>query len=270
MAALRDIVVHLDDPEALTLFLPAVVQLARDLRIGTLTLTAVGFVEAPLTAASMTLSLLEARQRDAEDLLDLMKRRAMEAALGLRLEWRSKATPRPANPLPDWSVRGDLLVLRAPAVEAGPLGRLDVADLILTAGRPVLIVPRTAARFRFDRVLIGFKPTREGRLALTAAVPLLGAARRVLLAAFGAAATTEQLADAAAYLAGHGIKAETVLRDDEDDRGAGQALLKLAQADQSDLLVTGAYGHSRASERVFGGVTRTLLSEPRLPWLVAH
>lgn len=270
MGAVRNIVVHLDDPEALSTFLPAVVQLARDLKAMALTLTAVALVEAPLTGASMTLALVEARQREAEDLLEIMRLRAIKAAPDFDVEWRSAATRRPANPAPDWSVMGDLLALRAPATSAGPLGRLDAGELVLTAGRPVLIVPRSASRLAFDRVLIGFKPTRVGRLALSAALPLLWKARRVLLAAFGSTTTPQQLKDAAAFLAHHGIEAETTLRDDVEDAHAGKALLDLADEDRSDLLVTGAYGHSRARELVFGGVTRTLLSEARLPWLMAH
>lgn len=270
MAPLRDIVVHLDDPEALTVFLPAVVQLARDLKAEALTLTAVGVVEPSVTGASITLSFVRNRQRDAEDLLELMRRRALMAASGFQLEWRSATTPQQANPLPGWSVRGDLVIMRAPAAAAGPLGRIDVGDLVLTAGRPVLIVPRSTASLVFDRVLIGFKSTREGRLALAAALPLLGDARRVLLAAFGATTTALHLRDAAAFLARHGIEAETSLRDETEDGDAGRALLDLAETDRSDLLVAGAYGRSRARELIFGGVTRTLLSEARLPWLLAH
>lgn len=270
MATLRDVVVHLDDPDALTMFLPAVVQLARDLKVEALTLTAVGVIEPPVTGASMTLPLVRARQRDAEDILELMQGRAMKAASGFQLEWRSATTPQQANPLPGWSVRGDLVIMRAPATAAGPLGRIDVGDLVLTAGRPVLIVPRSASRLAFDRVLIGFKSTREGRLALAAAVPLLGAARRVLLAAFGSTTTAQQLRDAAAFLARHGIEAETTLRHETEDRNAGRALLDLAETDRSNLLVTGAYGRGRTRELIFGGVTRTLLSEARLPWLLAH
>lgn len=270
MAAVRNIVVHLDDPEALTSFLPAVVQFARDLKARALTLTAVGFVEAPMTGASMTLSLVQARQREAEDLLELMRQRAIRAAPDLDLEWRGAATSRMANPAPDWSVMGDLLTLRAPEPSAGPLGRFDVGELVLTAGRPVLLVPRSATRLAFDRVLIGFKPTREGRLALSAALPLLRDARRVYLAAFGSTTTPRQLKDAAAFLAHHGIEAETTLREAVEDAQAGRALLDLAEADRSDLLVTGAYGHSRTRELILGGVTRTLLGEAPLPWLMAH
>lgn len=71
----------------------------------------------------------------------------------------------------------------------------------------------------------------------------------MLLAAFGSTTSPQPLTDAAALLAHYGIEAETTLR---------------------DLLVAGACGRSRSRKPIFGGVTRTLPGEARLPWPMAH
>src|SRR5215475_12805534 len=76
-------------------------------------------------------------------------------------------------------------------------------------------------------------------------------------------------ADIALHLARHGLRAEaahTVARDIAD----GEALLSYAADLGADLIVAGAYGHSRARELVFGGVTRTVIAEMTVPMLLSH
>lgn len=268
--ALHDILVHLDDVDALDGFLPAVLALAQARGVRAVTLAAVAAVRAPVTGASLTLSLMRAREREALDLLDLMRERAVPAAAACRVEWRSAAVPDPTPLLADWGVRSDLLVLREPLTRPGPLGGVDVGEVVLSAGRPVLVVPRATTRLRFDRVLIGFKPTREGRLALAAAAPLLAGGGHAMVVAVGDGVTHRQLADAAAYLEGRGVPVDTRRLDEETDRDAGRVLLQVAAEEGADLLVLGAYGRGRGREFVFGGATRTVLSQARLPCLMVH
>lgn len=268
-AAVRDILVHLDTPETVGSLVPAAVQLARDLGATGLTLAALGEVPVPIRPVSLPYGLLKAQERDLLDLIDRMETRARAAAPDMPIEWRGAVSPLAQTLLARWGVRSDLIVMSSPQVEGLPLAPVDVGAAILAAGRPVLVAPRLAPKLRFDRVLIGFKATREGRAALAAALPLLDRARRVLIASVGQAAAAD-LRDAAAFLHGHGIRAETTVIEDAADKDAGRTLLALAGKEGSDLLVTGAYGHSRTRELVFGGVTRTLLTEARLPCLMVH
>lgn len=265
----RDILVHLDAPETVGSLVPAVVQLARDLGAPGLTLAALAEVPVRISAAPLPFGLLKARERDLLELIDRMETRARAAAPDTPIEWRGAVPAVAQTQLARWGVRSDLIVMSSPQVEGLPLATVDVGVAILAAGRPVLVAPRTAPKLRFDRVLIGVKATREGRAAVAAALPLLGRARRVLIASVGPAPGSD-LRDAAAFLHGHGVRAETRMIEDAADRDAGRTLLALADEEGSDLLVTGAYGHGRTRELVFGGVTRTLLTEARLPCLMVH
>lgn len=267
---IRRILVHLDRPGAVEGLLPAVADLARDLGATGVTAAALGEVPVQVTAASLSLALLQARERDLLDAIDVMRER-VESRMGEgQLDWRGAVSPVAQDLLSRWAVRADLIVTSAPTSDGAVLARLDVGELILAAGRPVLIVPRVWSRLRFGRVLIGFKPTREGRAALAASVPFLKAGTEVLLVGVGGSRQSLDLEDASAFLGDHGVRASIRCVDDQEDRGAGRVLLDLAEAERCDLLVTGAYGRSRARELVFGGVTRTLLSRARLPCLMVH
>lgn len=267
--AVRDILVHLDGPETVGSLVPAAVQLARDLGAPGLTLVALAKVPVHISAAPLPFGLLKAREQDLLGLIDRMESQARAAAPGTPIEWRGAVSPLAQSLLARWGVRSDLVVMSSPQVEGLSLAPVDVGAAVLAAGRPVLVAPRRAPKLRFDRVLIGFKATREGRAALAAALPLVGRARRVLIASVGPAPSGD-LRDAAAFLHGHGVHADTTMIEVASDRDAGRTLLALAAQDGSDLLVTGAYGHSRTRELVFGGVTRTLLTEAGLPCLLVH
>ena len=71
------------------------------------------------------------------------------------------------------------------------------------------------------------------------------------------------------YLARHGIAA-AVRMSAKTDGSAAEAIMAAAQTDGAAYLVMGAFGHSRAREYLFGGVTRRMLGESPLPLLLAH
>jgi nucleotide-binding universal stress UspA family protein len=75
--------------------------------------------------------------------------------------------------------------------------------------------------------------------------------------------------EALSLLARHGIKAE-MHREKDIAPGHGGWLLEHAAAKAADLLVMGAYGHSRVGEMILGGVTRTVLHNMNLPVLMSH
>ncbi len=157
------------------------------------------------------------------------------------------------------------------------------AYVLLHSGRPVLIVPYApplpllAPPAAARNVLISWNASKEASRAVSAALPLLQRAEHVHVAIFDAqvhaAEHGEQPgAELLQYLARHGVQAKVHLLDGGGVRRGdiGEALLSQAADLSVDLLVMGAYGHSRLRETILGGVTRTVLQSMTIPVLMAH
>jgi nucleotide-binding universal stress UspA family protein len=200
---------------------------------------------------------------------------AFEAALareGIMGEWRQVEGTTPEI-LALHGRYADLLVLGQDDPES------DSADLLETvlfdSGRPVLAIP-FAGNFKSigKRVLVGWNASREATRALHDALPLIAKAENttVFLAnpKRGLGAHGEEPgADIARHLARHGLKVE-VAKAVADDVADSALLLNHASDMGADLLVMGAYGHSRLREFILGGVTRSLLREMTIPVLLSH
>jgi nucleotide-binding universal stress UspA family protein len=166
------------------------------------------------------------------------------------------------------------------------LGELAAADLaayaVMHAGRPVLLVPRTGWTGKVgSRVLVSWDASREAARAMQLALPFLQAAEQVEIAVFDTrgndhAALDARSADPLPYLARHGVRATLTVQAVDGRRmlqrrhDIGDALLSLAADRGADLLVMGAYGHSRVRETILGGVTRTVFDAMTLPVLMVH
>ncbi len=150
---------------------------------------------------------------------------------------------------------------------------LDPGAAILRIGRPTLIVPDGVTSLRADSVVVGWKDTREARRAVRDALPFLRSARRVTIAEIsqpgGEDTAAEHITDVTNYLARHGVSGHARVIVDRDI-SAAQQLTSLAQEEGADLLVVGAYGHSRLGEWFFGGVTRDLLATSPICCLMSH
>lgn len=150
-----------------------------------------------------------------------------------------------------------------------------VEGALFSSGKPMLLVPEGAkASLRPRRVMVAWDARIEVSRAVREALELLVSADEVRLAlvdpvegenAHGA----EPGADAAAYLARHGVKV-AVDRIPSGGLGVASVLRRHAIDCAADMLVMGAYGHSRLRERIFGGVTKSLLDEPPLPLFMAR
>jgi nucleotide-binding universal stress UspA family protein len=167
----------------------------------------------------------------------------------------------------------DLLVLGQDDPESGNAGLLEA--VVFDSGRPVLAIP-FAGSFKTigKRVLVGWNASREASRALHDALPLIAKAETVTL--FLANPTRgldghgeEPGADIARHMVRHGLKVEVakVIADDVPDSAL---LLNHASDMGADLLVMGAYGHSRLREFILGGMTRSLLREMTVPVLLSH
>jgi nucleotide-binding universal stress UspA family protein len=146
------------------------------------------------------------------------------------------------------------------------------AELAITSGRPVLVAPPGAPPLAARQVLLAWKDTREARRAMSDAIPFFEQAERVVVAAIcperEAAAARIEVDDVAAALQRRGINAVAKLV--EHAHPDGFQILRQASLEDADLVVCGAYGHSRLGEWVFGGVTADLLSQDQVYLLFSH
>jgi nucleotide-binding universal stress UspA family protein len=189
-----------------------------------------------------------------------------------RIEWRS------AERLPDGFILSsarvvDLIVVARPQ----PLGNLmrgpDVGNLMMQAGRPVLVVPSDAPDFSVDRVLVAWKDTREARRAVSDALPILKKAKEVHLVVIpehemDEAAGIAGADDVVNFLARHNVKAFAIARPDYGN--VGKSIEECAEELGADIIVSGAFGHSRFMEWLLGGVTRHLLGSAKTSVLFSH
>jgi|HubBroStandDraft_1064217.scaffolds.fasta_scaffold40983_4 nucleotide-binding universal stress UspA family protein len=146
------------------------------------------------------------------------------------------------------------------------------AELAISSGRPVLVAPPAAPPLAGKQVLLAWKDTREARRALSDAAPFFEAADRVTVVAIAPAQEASQVqlqvADVAGALKRRGVNAEAKVV--ESAHPDGFQLVEQARTLGADLIVTGAYGHTRLGEWVFGGVTADLLSQDEVYLLFSH
>ena len=190
---------------------------------------------------------------------------------GIAHEWRV-AEGMTAEQVTAAARYADLLVLGQADPAASQGGAMLLDDAIFFSGRPVLVVPYAGSFGDIGRrVLVGWKAGREASRAVHDALPLLAGADKVTVLSVNPGGPPDHLPGAAIsrHLARHGIAAEAS-RMDSAELADGDVLLNAAADLGADLLVVGAYGHSRLREYVLGGVTKTLLARMTLPVLFSH
>jgi len=160
----------------------------------------------------------------------------------------------------------DLIVASRPSRATSAREYALPAELALAAGRPVLVAPKGPCAPRFEKIMVGWKDTREARRALLDALPLLRRAANVIVAAVPEAddrrETETALEDVVRRLALLGVSADRALID-RAGQDAFAAFAGLVEREAPDLLVIGAYGHSRLRELVLGGFTHALMRDSR-------
>ncbi len=168
----------------------------------------------------------------------------------------------------------DLIVASRPEGEARKLVREEVPDRVLVeAGAPILILPQDWAYGPVGvNVVIAWNASREAARAVHDAMPLLENAKKVTIFSFssrahGFRASAERLAD---HLSRHGVAAHISDWTDTGDVTALEALFASLDTQDADLIVAGAFGHSRLFESLFGGVSLDLLHQPTAPIFMSH
>jgi nucleotide-binding universal stress UspA family protein len=282
--AIRDILLHLDESPRAGTRLAIACDLAARHAARLTALYTIALPTAPLPYGSPA-GLVDAawiadmkkrweqisREQSAKQ-LQIFEQRA--AQHGLETEWRLVE-----------DVASDAVTLHAQYADLAIVGQSHpgeasvsfnlAATVMLASGRPVLVVPYAGDFSSVGRtVLIGWKATREAARAVNDAIPLLVKADTVKVLSINPERGLDRdrhlpAVDMTVHLARHGIKAEAT-HTDAKEVSEGDILLNEAADMGADLIVVGGYGHSRARELFFSGVTRSLLSQMTVPVLFSH
>lgn len=144
---------------------------------------------------------------------------------------------------------------------------LLLESILLKTGRPVILAPPQPVAALGNHIAIGWNDSAEVVQAVASALPLMHQAQTVtIISAPKRSSSAEKLIE---YLAWHGLSANLQIFK-PSGRSVGAALLKEANAINADLLVIGAYSHTRARQLLFGGVTQHFIAHADLPIFMAH
>jgi nucleotide-binding universal stress UspA family protein len=154
-----------------------------------------------------------------------------------------------------------------------PFVQVNPSDLVMQVGRPLLVVPETCNRLDLRSVLIAWKDTAEARRAVSDALPLLREAAEVTIVEIvedeaERAPALLRVEDVAAWFSRHGVRA--VWQVPEQCGDAATQLERVASDVGAGVVIAGAYGHSRLSEWILGGVTRRLINPANRCSLLSH
>lgn len=221
----------------------------------------------------------DARQQYFKTNIAAVKER-FEAKLrkdGLRGEWHAVNSiyPEVAPSLMEHGRTADLIMVSQ--ITENPVTNIEqglVEHVVMESGRPVLIIPQKGAFTEVKSVVVGFNATREATRALFDGLPLLRGAKDVRVVWVDpykerSVAGDVPGAEAAAALARHGVKA-TAEGLAAGGANAGEALLQHVNDLGAELLIMGAYAHSRMREYIFGGATQHVLAQANVPVLMSH
>ena len=201
-----------------------------------------------------------------EKLTELCRRKkvALELRRGLtRLDM-------PVQEMVDLARLHDLTIFPAPGPEA--LDYRLVHAAIFQSGSPLLLLPAGRSLVRLGRVVVGWDFSREAARVLKDAIPLLALADEIHFVTvtdekdIGATTTATDLEK---FMRAHGLSFKHH-RTQSRSAAIASCLFRSAEEIGADLLVMGAYGHSRLSEFILGGATLGVLNNPPLPLLLSH
>jgi nucleotide-binding universal stress UspA family protein len=192
-----------------------------------------------------------------------------------QVEWRS-AVDFPARYILREARCADIIVSGAdtgafsdPFVQASP------KDLVMQAGRPLLVVPDAVTWFDLRNVVVAWKDTAEARRAVADSLALLRKAMNVTVTEIpeqggSLSAAAARVRDVVAWLSRHGVAASELVPEIDEARSAMARLGDIAADVGAGLIVAGAYGHSRFRELILGGMTQYLVSQSARCVLLSH
>jgi len=191
------------------------------------------------------------------------------------VEWRS-AMDFPARFVTAQARCADIVVSggQSPAF-SDAFSLVSPKDLVMQAGRPILVVPDRTNWLDLRSVLVAWKDTPEARRAVADALPMLCKAKEVTIVEIPEAdddhsSVMAHVSDVAAWLARHGVTATAHAPGVDANETAAVQLDRVAGDVGAGLIVAGAYGHSRFRELVLGGVTEHLITRTARCVLLSH
>lgn len=146
--------------------------------------------------------------------------------------------------------------------------RIDLEEALIKTGLPVLVMPPKAPKAIGTRVAIAWNDTPPSARAVALAMDFITTAESVTILTVKERDSDSQPQALLELLDWHDVRAEVVQMSAGED--AGKTLLSMAAKRDANLLVMGAYGHARAREWVFGGVTKHVLEAAAIPALMVH
>jgi nucleotide-binding universal stress UspA family protein len=156
-----------------------------------------------------------------------------------------------------------------------PLALASPKDLVMQAGRPLLLVPESVNWLDLRSVLVAWKDAPEARRAIADALPMLRKAKDVTVAEIveqggSQSAAVPRVRDVVAWLSRHGVSASELVTKKDMDRDATAQLDGIAADVGAGIIVAGAYGHSRFRELILGGMTQHLITQTARCVLLSH
>lgn len=184
----------------------------------------------------------------------------------LNVEWCSGIAD-PNEVLAEHLLAADLAILGDGS--DGSLASVDPCRLAERSGAPILRLGSRRTTLPFQRILVAWKDSREARQAVHEALPILRQAEEVLVLGVGDEVQSERLEQVAKHLVRHAVVAKP-LHVSENGDGVCAQILRHAEANGYDLVVSGAYSRSRLSETILGGVTHGLQRNAEISWFLAR
>ncbi len=225
-------------------------------------------------AEGLALELLEQLNADMQKRLADTEERFRRAATKRvrQLEWRSEVAL-PTGYVSQQARAADLIVVSRNEndLRPDPFGNMDPGDLVMHAGRPVLVVPPKVDGIKLKCAMVAWKDTREARRAVNDALPLLRKVQDVIVVEIidnesRRSAVHARLDDVVAWLDSHGIAAESRAFHFPENEKPMEKLWEYG----ADFIIAGAYGHARLREWAFGGFTHELLKRSPQCAFLAH
>jgi len=165
----------------------------------------------------------------------------------------------------------DIIVLARPGDEWQSPSMITLESALFESGRPVLIAPPSSPRTLGTNILVAWNNSTEQACTMADAVPLLRTAERItIMTVEGATVAGPNGEQMARSLKANGITAETITIKPAGKKSAGETILTKADELGCDLIIKGAYTQSRLRQMIFGGTTRHILANAKLPVLMAH
>jgi nucleotide-binding universal stress UspA family protein len=272
---LKTILVHLEAGQPNTTLLRVAADIAERFGAAAIGIAACQPTLAVYNSAYLAGDLIAREQQEMEERLGEAEAEFNQVFKGpnLNLGWRAATTFGALHEFIAEEVRcADLIITGTTrsSVFQGWTRHANSGALVVLAGRPMLVVPASTDTLKLDHALVAWRDTPETRRAVTDALPFLQQAAHVTVVEISAEKedARRRTEDVAAWLQRHRVRADSAAHAAAGDDAS--RLRSIARDLGADLIVAGAYGHSRLQEWAFGGVTRDLLLGAERCALLSH